>query len=121
FRPSRGRFLVISSGGAPMRSATRNHARAALTWIFRSLMFVGIATPARASDFVYVTVKNTTGVYAADLHVPFTGAGSSVIVDPATVYAPGCPTPTVPSNPPTLSPVADIEWGAGCVPPGSSI
>ena len=51
--------------------------------IIRSLMFVGIATTARASDFVYVTVKNTTGVSAADLHVPFTGAGSSEVLHTA--------------------------------------
>ncbi len=76
---------------------------------------------ATAADAVLVKVTNTTGTTARDLHVTFTGTGGNIKVDPASVFAPGCPVPAVPSNPPVVTSTAVLDWGVLCVPPGGSV
>jgi hypothetical protein len=80
-----------------------------------------LASPALAADAMFVTVVNTTGLPAADLHVTFAGTGGNIYVDPYSVYTVGCPVPAVPSNPPTVTAVAVIDWGVECVAPGNAV
>jgi hypothetical protein len=77
-------------------------------------------TSAKATDRIVICVENHTGVAASDLHVNFTGAGGNLYVDPTSVVAIGCPTPTVPSNG-TVTNTAVIDWGSGCVGSGSAV
>lgn len=67
-----------------------------------------------------VCVKNTTGVWASDLHVTFSGTGGNVTVPPGSVIAFGCPVPAVPSNG-QITNTATIDWGVPCVPPGATV
>lgn len=80
----------------------------------------GLAGLARSADQQIVQVTNTTGLFASDLHVTFTGTGGSVFVAPASVIAPPCPVPAVPSNGQVTNTVT-IDWGMPCVAPGATV
>lgn len=79
---------------------------------------IGLCVAARAADERIVSVCNTTGLFASDLHITFTGTGGNVTVPPATVKAGFCPVPVVPSNGAVTNTVV-IDWGGPCVPPGA--
>lgn len=83
-------------------------------------LVVAVAGGATAADLQVVTVVNRTGLTASDLHVTFSGTGGSVFVAPASVIAPPCPMPAVPSNGQVTNTV-DIDWGVPCVDPGGSV
>jgi hypothetical protein len=74
-----------------------------------------------AADALFVTVENTTGAPAADLHVTFAGTGGNIFVDPLSVHAAGCPVPAVTSNPPVVTATAVIDWGVECVAAGNIV
>jgi hypothetical protein len=88
--------------------------------MFAAAAALAIAERTNAADQIFVTVVNTTGVAAADLHVTFTGTGGNITVPPLTVIALGCPVPAVPSNG-MVTNTAVIDWGAACVPPGAAV
>ena len=93
-------------------------------WTFVPILgLLGARSSAQAQDAAALTVGNAAPVAAAQLHVKFAGVGAPmvVIVDPLGVAAPGCPPPTVPSNPPTITDTVVIDWGVACVPPGAKI
>ena len=80
---------------------------------------VFIAGFVRAQEALTVSVVNTTGQNAADLHITFAGSGGSVNVDPATVMIrplpdPPCDPPAVPSNGQVTSTVV-LEFDRECV------
>lgn len=74
-----------------------------------------------AQDAVLVVLSNNTSQAASDLHLVLNGGGGNLFADPLAVYAPGCPTPNVPSNPPATSNQVDIDWGVPCVAPGKFV
>lgn len=88
------------------------------------LLFIGgavvLPNAAKSADTIIVTVQNTTGLIASDLHVTFTGTGGNITVPPATVAAPGCPPPAVPSNG-AVTNTAVIDWGVPCIMPGAVV
>jgi hypothetical protein len=84
------------------------------------VLFLILMVPAQAADLVVVSVVNTTGQDAEDLHVTFTGTNGNIFVDPWSVIALRCPVPDVPSNG-TVTDTAVIDWGAPCVPAGSTV
>lgn len=83
-------------------------------------MLVGSVAWTHAFDEKIITVVNTTGVPASDLHVTFSGTGGNVFVSPPGVYAFGCPVPLVPSNGMVTNTVV-IDWGVPCVMPGQAV
>lgn len=84
------------------------------------LLGTAFSSLAWAADLKVVQVKNTTGVFASDLHVTFTGTGGHVFVSPVSVIAPMCPVPAVPSNGQVTNTVV-IDWGVPCVAPGATV
>ncbi len=90
------------------------------TSIIFSIMLLA-SSKADADDRIVVTVVNTTSQFAADLHVTFSGTGGNIFVDPGSVVAPGCPVPSVSSNPPTVTNTVVIEWGTACVNPEMAV
>ncbi|RMF71395.1 MAG: hypothetical protein D6744_18025, partial [Planctomycetota bacterium] len=86
-------------------------------------MALAAAPRAPAQDAAVVTLGNDTGSTAAQLHVKFAGVGTPavVIVDPLGVAAPGCPIPTIPSNPPSITDTVVIDWGTPCVRDGAKV
>lgn len=91
------------------------------SFIWFAVMLLLVAGSSYGTDDITVTVVNNTGVPAADLHVYFSGAGGNIVVDPLAVVALGCPTPLIPSNPPTVTSTAVIDWGTACVEPGAAV
>lgn len=75
---------------------------------------------AQAADMQIITVCNTTGLPASDLHITFSGTGGTVTAPPAAIFSPGCPVPAVPSNGAVTNTVV-VDWGMPCVAPGSPV
>ncbi|HRI44648.1 MAG TPA: dockerin type I domain-containing protein [Fimbriimonadaceae bacterium] len=90
-----------------------------LKWLLSAFLPFAFLS-ARAADQQIVQVTNTTGLVASDLHVTFTGTGGTVFVAPASVIAPPCPIPAVPSNGQVTNTVT-IDWGMPCVAPGATV
>lgn len=66
-----------------------------------------------------ITCVNETASPVAVLNMDFL-AGGPVTIDPSTVYAPACLTPSVPTNGMNTSSIT-IDWGAPCIPPGATV
>lgn len=86
-------------------------------WLIIVVALLGLSSQSHAQDAVVVTVANGTGSPAGRLVVSFAGSGGVLTVDPLTVFAPGCPTPTVGSG----GGIVTIDWGLDCVASGGSI
>ncbi len=83
------------------------------------LLQLAAAPTALGFDAVLVVVANNTGQPASDLHLTFSGGGGVLYADPVAIFAGGCPTPAVPSNPPVVTNTVVVDWGVACVTPAT--
>ncbi|MCA9245156.1 MAG: hypothetical protein KDA32_14450, partial [Phycisphaerales bacterium] len=75
-----------------------------------------------AQDAVLMTFRNGTGTNVASLHVVTSGGGGIIVIDPLTVlYDGNCPAPMIPSNPPTITAEAIVDFGVECVEPNTKV
>ncbi len=77
--------------------------------------------PYGTGEAFLVVATNDTGTRVRCLQANFDGGGSCLYVNPETVFAPNCPVPTVPTNPPDSNgQEVLIDWGLACLNDGSS-
>lgn len=89
--------------------------RSALIALVGALPLVAVAQQAAVGTF-----ENSTGQFAADLHITLGSVGvpTIIMVDPVTVTAiDNCPPPTIS----IVGTTVVIDWGVACVPPGAKI